>query len=132
MLEDEAELPRQAGPHGRAAPHLDGAAGGLQDVGDQAEQRRLPAARRADQGRELTTRDVEGDVAQRRHGAAGRAEHHRDSAAGDVDRRHGQNLGVFAASTISLLMISSGVTFRGIWSRARYVSARLPHTCGSM
>ncbi len=132
MLEDEAEFARQARPHRRTAPDFDRATGGLQDVGDQAQQRRLPAARRADQGRELTTRDVEGDVAQRRHGTAGRAEHHRDSAAGDVDRRHGQNLGVFAASTISLLMISSGVTFRGIWSSEAYVSERLPHTWGSM
>ena len=53
MLEDEPELARQARAHRRAAAHLDGPAGGLEHVGDQAQQRRLAAARRADQRDQL-------------------------------------------------------------------------------
>ena len=90
VLEDEAEFARQARPHRRTAPDFDRATGGLQDVGDQAQQRRLPAPRRADQRDELAAADVERDVAQGGHGPAARGEDHRDIATRDVDGRHGR------------------------------------------
>ena len=49
----------------------DGAAGDLLEAGDEAQQRRLAAARRADEDDEFARRDVEIDALDHFHGAKG-------------------------------------------------------------
>ena len=54
-----------ARPRNRAAAHRDGAVGRLLEAGDDAQQRRLPAARRADQANELSRCDRKVDAPER-------------------------------------------------------------------
>ena len=65
LLERHAVVLVEAGLRSRLAVHDDAAVGRLDEVGDQAEQRRLPAPRRADQRHELARLDGELDAGQR-------------------------------------------------------------------
>ena len=80
-LEDDAVVAIEPRPPRGLAVHRDLAAGGLDDVADDAQERRLPAPGRPDQGDELALADLEVDALQRRHLPLG--EDLRDALEGD-------------------------------------------------